>query len=197
MIDATFDGVLCVRHRIVLTGAVQGVGMRPFVHRLAGELGLAGFVGNDGCGAFVEIEGPEPRLAEFEHKLVSGAPSLARIESVRRELIPPTGATTFVIAPSSVTADVRTLIPADTATCDACLAEIRDPSDRRYRHPFANCTDCGPRFTIIRDLPYDRPTTTMADFALCAVCAAEYADPRDRRYHAQPISCPDCGQGFP
>ncbi len=192
-IGGTFDVVFCLRYRIVLTGSVQGVGMRPFVHRLAEQLGLLGFVGNDGRGAFIEIEGPEAALTEFEHRLVTDAPPLARIESVRRETIPPTGDTRFVITASAVTVEVRTLVPPDTATCTACLREIRDPSDRRYRHPFATCTDCGPRFTIIRDLPYDRPTTTMADFALCAACAAEYTDPRDRRYHAQPISCPDCG----
>jgi hydrogenase maturation protein HypF len=192
-VRGTVEAMLCLRHRIVLAGAVQGVGMRPFVHRLADELGLAGFVGNDGAGAFIEIEGPQPALAEFELRLVSEAPPLARIESLRRETVPPTGETRFLIAASSVTAEVRTLIPPDTATCGACLDEIRDPCDRRYRHPFANCTDCGPRFTIIRDLPYDRPSTTMASFALCAACAAEYTDPESRRFHAQPISCPDCG----
>lgn len=182
-----------VRHRVVLTGAVQGVGMRPFVHRLAEELGLSGFVGNDGRGAFVEVEGAASRVAEFEHRLRAEAPLLARIDGMHVADLPPAGDRAFVIVPSAAGDGVRTLIPPDTATCPACLAEIRDPADRRYRHPFANCTDCGPRFTIIRDLPYDRPMTTMSAFPLCPACAAEYADPRDRRYHAQPISCPDCG----
>ena len=183
----------CARHRIVLTGAVQGVGMRPFVYRLAEELRLAGFVANDGVGAFIEVEGPEPTIAEFERRLVAEAPPLARIAAVSSDAIATTGEQAFRIAASEVTTQGRTMIPPDTATCEACLAEIRDPADRRYRHPFANCTDCGPRFTIIRGLPYDRPMTTMARFTLCPDCAAEYGDPGDRRYHAQPISCPRCG----
>ncbi len=182
-----------LRHRIALTGAVQGVGMRPFVHRLAMELDLAGFVGNDAGGAFIEIEGPEARVVTFEQRLVPEAPLLARIASVAVTTIPITGGPSFRIVASDTGVPARTVIPPDTATCNACLAEIRDPDDRRHRHPFANCTDCGPRFTITRDLPYDRATTTMARFELCPDCAAEYADPRDRRYHAQPISCPQCG----
>ena len=185
--------VRCARHRIVVTGAVQGVGMRPFVHRLAEALGLTGFVANDGVGAVIEVEGPDPAIAEFERRLVAEAPPLARIAAVRSDPIAMTEEPAFRIAASGARTEGRTMIPPDTATCDACLAEIRDPADRRYRHPFANCTDCGPRFTIIRDLPYDRPMTTMARFALCPDCAAEYGDPRDRRYHAQPISCPRCG----
>jgi hydrogenase maturation protein HypF len=182
-----------VRRRIVLTGAVQGVGMRPFVFRLAGELGLAGFVGNDSTGAFVEVEGETERVETFTRRLTGEAPPLARVEAVTVAEVTPTGATAFEIVASQSAIGERTLVPPDASICDACLAEIRDPADRRYRHPFANYTDCGPRFTIIRDLPYDRPVTTMAGFPLCDACAAEYRDPRDRRYHAQPVSCPECG----
>ena len=167
--------------------------MRPFVYRLANALELGGFVGNDGDGAFVELEGPESALDEFQHRLVRDAPPLSRIDSVAVASMPPTGERGFSIVASLPSERPRASVPPDTATCDACLGEIRDPTDRRHRHPFANCTDCGPRFTIITALPYDRPTTTMAGFALCDACAAEYADPQDRRYHAQPISCPDCG----
>ncbi len=191
-VSQTID-VRCARHRVVLTGAVQGVGMRPFVYRLADELGLAGFVANDGVGAVIEVEGPEATIGEFERRLVDEAPPLARIAAMRSHSVAATGDPGFRIAASEARAGGPPMIPPDTATCDACLAEIRDPADRRYRHPFANCTDCGPRFTIIRDLPYDRPMTTMARFALCADCAVEYGDPHDRRYHAQPISCPRCG----
>ncbi len=188
MLDAT-----AVRRRIGLTGAVQGVGMRPHAFRLAEQLRLAGFAGNDAGGAFVEVEGPPAAVELFTQRLVREAPPLARIETVSTAAVAVRGAQEFVIVESVAWPGDRTLVAPDTATCDACLAEINDPSDRRYRHPFANCTDCGPRFTIIRDLPYDRPATTMAGFRLCPACAAEYADPRDRRHHAQPISCPDCG----
>ncbi len=182
-----------VRRRIALTGAVQGVGFRPFAFRLAHELGLGGFAGNDGGGAFVEVEGAAASVELFSGRLVREAPPLARIETVSSTEVPARGERAFVIVESLRGPGERTLVPPDTATCDACLREIDDPSDRRYRHPFANCTDCGPRFTIILDLPYDRPATTMAQFELCPACAAQYADPRDRRHHAQPISCPDCG----
>ncbi|MFN8222866.1 MAG: carbamoyltransferase HypF [Gaiellales bacterium] len=181
------------RRRLEVHGAVQGVGFRPFAYRLATELGLGGFAGNDPAGAFVEIEGPAEALALFARRLVLEAPPLARIETVTTEGVAPRGESSFSIAETAHDATGTTLIPPDTATCPACLAEITDPSDRRYRHPFANCTDCGPRFTIIHELPYDRPATTMAGFPLCRACAAEYGDPGDRRYHAQPISCPDCG----
>jgi hydrogenase maturation protein HypF len=182
-----------VRRRIAVAGAVQGVGFRPFAFRLAHELGLAGFAGNDGSGAFVEVEGPPDRVDRFAQRLVDEAPPLARIESIIVAGVAPRGDGAFTIVDSVAAGGRRTLVPPDTATCDACLAEVADPGDRRHRHPFANCTDCGPRFTIIRELPYDRPATTMDAFAMCPACAAEYADPHDRRHHAQPISCPDCG----
>jgi hydrogenase maturation protein HypF len=192
VVSRTLDAAL-VRHRIAVTGSVQGVGFRPFAFRLAHELGLAGFAGNDAGGAFVEAEGPSGAVALFMTRLVREAPPLARIETVSAAEVPLRGERSFTIVESVAWPGERTLVPPDTATCDACLAEIAEPRDRRYRHPFANCTNCGPRFTIIRDLPYDRPATTMAAFELCRACAAEYQSPRDRRHHAQPISCPDCG----
>ncbi len=183
-----------VRRRLQVTGLVQGVGFRPFAHRLATDLGLAGVVRNDARGACIEIEGPPEAVDRFAARLVTEAPPLARIESVRADDLPPAGGDGFAIAPSDApSAAAHTLVPPDTATCPACLAEVDDPADRRYRHPFANCTDCGPRFTVITGLPYDRPQTTMAPFAMCPACRAEYADPADRRHHAQPICCPDCG----
>ncbi|MGO9898704.1 MAG: carbamoyltransferase HypF [Solirubrobacteraceae bacterium] len=188
----TLDATV-VRRRVGLTGAVQGVGLRPHAFRLAEELRLAGFAGNDAGGAFVEVEGPPGAVEAFTQRLVREAPPLARIETVSTQELSVLGVEDFVIVESVAWPGDRTLVAPDTATCEACLAEINDPSNRRYRHPFANCTDCGPRFTIIRELPYDRPATTMAGFQLCRACAAEYVDPRDRRHHAQPISCPECG----
>lgn len=184
-----------VRRRFTVTGVVQGVGFRPFVHRIAGELGLAGCVGNDSGAVFIEVQGERARVGEFARRLRAEAPPLARIGAVtvtdlaadaecRRE---------FRIVASRPIAGAATPIPPDIALCDDCLGELFDPRDRRYRHPFVTCTNCGPRFTIIRELPYDRPATTMSGFAMCDRCAAEYHDPHDRRFHAQPIACPDCG----
>ncbi|GAA1392204.1 carbamoyltransferase HypF [Pseudonocardia kongjuensis] len=184
-----------LRRRAVVTGVVQGVGFRPFVHRLATELGLDGLVGNDSAAVFLEIEGPAAALDEFDRRLRAEAPPLARIESVHWTGLRATGpaAGTFRIDGSRAAGGAATTVPPDVATCAACVRELFDPADRRYRHPFVTCTDCGPRYTIIRGLPYDRPATTMAGFGMCARCAAEYADPADRRFHAQPIACPDCG----
>jgi hydrogenase maturation protein HypF len=185
------------RRRVVVTGVVQGVGFRPFVHRLATRLGLAGFVGNDSSCVFIEVEGDELTLDEFEARLSAEAPPLAHIERVVAAAMPLTAALTFessfTIVESAAGSGARTMVPPDVGVCDECLREVLDPTDGRYRYPFANCTNCGPRFTIIRDLPYDRPATTMARFPLCDACAAEYHDPIDRRYHAQPIACPTCG----
>jgi hydrogenase maturation protein HypF len=175
-------------------GVVQGVGFRPFVYTLATGLGLAGLVGNDPDGVFAEVEGPAPAVEEFLRRLERDAPPLARIEDVKTWVISPTrSGKSFVIAASTSAGPRRTLVSADTATCADCLRELADPADRRYRYPFINCTNCGPRFTIVRDVPYDRPSTTMAPFAMCAACAAEYHDPADRRFHAQPTCCPACG----
>ncbi len=183
------------RQRFTVTGVVQGVGFRPFVHRMAGELGLAGFVGNDSGAVFVEVQGERARLDEFGRRLRSEAPPLARITAVSVADLEAdtTCGREFRIVPSRTVAGARTPIPPDIAVCDDCVAELFDPHDRRYRHPFVTCTNCGPRFTIIRELPYDRPATTMSAFAMCERCAAEYHDPTDRRFHAQPIACPDCG----
>ena len=185
-----------IRTALRVEGIVQGVGFRPFVYSLATGLGLGGLVGNDVDGVFAEIEGPPAAVGEFLRRLEREAPPLARIERVTTSVMPPAGTASFTIAPSGPNApDGRrgTLIAADTATCSDCLRELSDPADRRYRYPFINCTNCGPRFTIVRDVPYDRPLTTMAGFAMCEPCAAEYHDPADRRYHAQPVCCPACG----
>ncbi|WP_077098441.1 carbamoyltransferase HypF [Mycobacterium terramassiliense] len=184
-----------VRRRFTVTGVVQGVGFRPFVHRIAGELGLAGFVGNDSGAVFVEVQGEPARVGEFTRRLRAEAPPLARIGAVTAtDLAAETSCGGgFRIVPSRPIAGVATPIPPDIAVCDDCVGELFDPHDRRYRHPFVTCTNCGPRFTIIRELPYDRPATTMSGFAMCDRCAAEYHDPGDRRFHAQPIACPDCG----
>ncbi|MGR3938872.1 carbamoyltransferase HypF [Streptomyces sp. BRA346] len=181
-----------VRRLLAVGGVVQGVGFRPFVHALATELGLSGQVANDPAGARIEIEGSPEAVAAFCHRLTADAPPLADIVSVSTSELPPTGATGFAIAPSAA-GHGRTLVPPDAATCDACLTELADPADRRHRHPFITCTDCGPRFTITTATPYDRATTTMAAFPMCPRCAAQYTDPSDRRFHAQPVACWDCG----
>jgi hydrogenase maturation protein HypF len=182
-----------VRSRIRVEGVVQGVGFRPFVHALANRLGLAGLVGNDTSGVFVEVEGDPAVIARFRTALEHDAPPLALIERVSAEPIEPTGGAGFVIVDSPAGGERRTLVSPDTATCADCLRELFDPADRRHRYAFINCTNCGPRFTIIRDLPYDRPLTTMAGFPMCADCEREYHDPANRRFHAQPVCCPACG----
>ena len=177
---------------IHVTGLVQGVGFRPFVWRLAQRYGLSGSVGNVGDAVRIHAGGPPAMLAAFLAALRDEAPALARLEDISRHpapLPPPDG---FTIAPSTAGAVSVGIVP-DMATCPACLAEIRDPAAQRLRYAFTNCTDCGPRFSIVTGLPYDRPRTTMAGFPLCPACRAEYEDPADRRFHAQPIACPDCG----
>src|SRR6476619_144595 len=181
-----------VRYRLVVSGVVQGVGFRPFVYALASKFGLSGSVGNDSSGVAIEIEGSAVAVAQFRNRLPIDAPPLARIDAITVEVITTQGGTGFSIAQSRAGMG-RTLISPDIATCEDCLAELADREDRRHRHPFISCTNCGPRFTIVTDLPYDRPATTMATLPLCAACAAEYADPTDRRFHAQTIACPDCG----
>ncbi|MFG2139991.1 carbamoyltransferase HypF [Streptomyces sp. NPDC048650] len=182
-----------VRRRITVRGVVQGVGFRPFVHSLATELGLTGHVTNTGDGVVVEVEGAPAAVACFGVRIGGDAPPLAVVEGVDGEEIAVSGGTGFAILPSRADGRARTLVSPDVATCDACLAELRDPADRRHRHPFLTCTHCGPRFTIVTGLPYDRAKTTMAGFPMCPRCAREYADPTDRRFHAQPIACHDCG----
>jgi len=185
-----------LRHRIRVAGVVQGVGFRPFVHRLATELGLAGCVGNDTEGVFVEVEGAATLLESFEVRLVRDAPALAQIRHVRSTTIPAREEQGFAIVESHPQGAVRTSVAPDVAVCGDCLAELLDPDDRRYRYAFINCTNCGPRFTITATLPYDRPNTTMRGFALCDECAREYHDPTNRRFHAQPVACADCGPRF-
>ncbi len=184
---------MTVRRDIRVEGIVQGVGFRPFVHALATRLGLAGRVGNDVAGVFVEVEGPADAVAEFVVAVRRDAPPLADVERVTVTEAEPNGELGFTIAASDAAGARRTLVSADSATCADCLRELFDPADRRYRYPFVNCTNCGPRFTIVRDVPYDRPLTTMAGFPMCEPCAAEYHDPADRRFHAQPTCCPACG----
>ena len=179
--------------RIEVHGVVQGVGFRPMVHRLATSLGLDGHVGNDSSRVFIEVQGAAPRIDELVQRLRRECPPLARIDRIERQPVRPEPAYGFRIVESRAVEGGRTPVPPDTAVCDACLEELFDPSNRRYRHPFINCTDCGPRFTIIRELPYDRPRTTMEAFPMCPACREEYENPADRRYHAQPVACPDCG----
>ena len=174
---------------------MQGVGFRPFVYRLARRCSLAGWVLNDSRGVEIELEGSQKDIDDFAESLEREAPPLARIASVTRKRVTPLAETEFVIRPSQVEAEKATLISPDCATCDDCVGELFDPSDRRYRYPFINCTNCGPRYTIIRDFPYDRPLTTMSKFKMCSACQAEYDDPADRRFHAQPNACWDCGPG--
>ncbi|MBW3658501.1 MAG: carbamoyltransferase HypF [Actinobacteria bacterium] len=181
------------RRHVRVEGIVQGVGFRPFVFRLASELALAGRVWNDPRGVVLEIEGAGEAVSTFLARLREEAPPLARIDHVEVEAVPVEGATTFEIADSTADATVMVAVSADVATCEDCAREVADPDDRRFRYPFTNCTNCGPRYTIVRDVPYDRPNTTMAGFPLCADCEREYRDPDDRRFHAQPLCCPACG----
>ncbi|HZQ85159.1 MAG TPA: carbamoyltransferase HypF [Acidimicrobiales bacterium] len=182
-----------MRVRLRVTGTVQGVGFRPFVYRLAADLGLAGTVGNDSAGVVIEAEGPAAALVELEQQLRDQAPPLARVESVTALPLPPTGEHGFAIVDSVGTGAPDVPVSVDSATCEDCVTELFDPNDRRFRYPFVNCTNCGPRYTIVRSVPYDRPATTMAAFTMCAACQREYDDPADRRFHAQPNACPTCG----
>jgi len=181
------------RRVIELTGVVQGVGLRPTVFELASRLGLHGFVRNELGTVHIEVEGTDGVLDEFARTLPDALPPLAKLHSLRSHPMQPLGVTGFTIEASDGTSAVEISLPPDVATCDACLRELFDPADRRFGYPFINCTHCGPRYTLIRDLPYDRPTTTMAGFPLCDACRTEYENPRDRRFHAQPIACPVCG----
>ncbi len=179
--------------RINVHGVVQGVGFRPFVYRLAHEHALTGWVLNHSGGVSIEVEGPLAVLDAFLRDLQAKAPPLACIEGISAADYPPNGYATFEIRESRAEEGRYQLISPDIATCLDCQRELFDPTDRRYRYPFTNCTNCGPRFTIIEDIPYDRPLTTMRDFVMCAACRAEYDEPLDRRFHAQPNACPVCG----
>jgi hydrogenase maturation protein HypF len=181
------------RAQVRVEGTVQGVGFRPYVHRLAGELGLAGFVLNDSRGVLIEVEGSAAAVDRFLSRLRPDAPPLAVLERLTVSEREPTGPSGFEIRPSPRGEPANAPVTPDSATCADCLRELHDPGDRRYRYPFINCTNCGPRFTIVRAVPYDRPFTTMAGFEMCADCRSEYEDPSDRRFHAQPNACPRCG----
>ena len=179
--------------RIHITGVVQGVGFRPFVYTLAKRLELYGWVRNTSAGVDIEADGSPEALNHFEEALLNEAPPLARIDHIEVMARTPDGFSSFDIIPSEVIAGAFQPISADVTICQDCLRELFDKADRRYRYPFINCTNCGPRFTIIKDIPYDRPLTTMAPFVLCRPCFTEYQNPLDRRFHAQPVACPDCG----
>jgi len=180
------------RRRIRVRGVVQGVGFRPFVHRVATRQGLGGRVWNDGDGVVVEVEGPGAALDAFTRALEDEAPPLAQVASVAAERIAIVGEHAFAVV-TSHGGGRSAIVPPDVATCGDCLRELFDPADRRYRYPFVNCTNCGPRLTIVTRVPYDRPNTTMAGFPLCPECRHEYENPADRRFHAEPIACPVCG----
>lgn len=182
------------RHGYIIGGQVQGVGFRPFVYRAATRLRLTGHVGNTSDGVRVEVQGTDEALAAFAHALEHELPPLARITSLRREELPlADGEAAFAIAHSEGHHGHAVLVSPDVATCGNCLADMRDPANRRYRYPFTTARDCGPRYTITHSIPYDRATTSMSCFPLCPDCAAEYNDPLDRRFHAQPNACPVCG----
>lgn len=181
------------RVKIAVRGVVQGVGFRPFVHRLATELGLRGFVANSPQGARIEVEGPAAALDRFLARLEKEKPPRASIHGLECSRLDPLGYAEFAIRESEAGGAKSAFISPDIATCADCLRELFDPADRRHRYPFINCTNCGPRYTILEALPYDRPNTSMKGFTMCAACAREYRDPRDRRHHAQPNACPACG----
>src|SRR5579872_7167611 len=182
-----------VRKQIAVAGIVQGVGFRPYVYKLAHERQLKGSVCNTAAGVVIEIQGPGEVVADFLQRLPLQAPPLARITGVSVRDLPCNGEARFQIAASQAEEKVRTLISPDVAICPDCLRELFDSHDRRYRYPFINCTNCGPRFTIIRGIPYDRPLTSMAGFTMCPACQKEYDNPLDRRFHAQPNACWECG----
>jgi len=183
---------MIARRRLWIAGTVQGVGFRPFLYRLAERWQLGGWVRNSASGVVVEIEGARSGLAGFLSDLAI-PPPLARVDEVRVEEIAPEYPRNFEILHSEAGTDEFLLVPPDIATCNECRDDFTRRDDRRFGYPFTNCTNCGPRYTIIRDIPYDRPTTTMAPFRMCAACQTEYGTPGDRRFHAQPNACPACG----
>lgn len=182
-----------IRVRLDITGVVQGVGFRPAVARIAAEQGVTGFVYNDAGSVHCELEGTPERVDAAVAGIRHHPPPMARIDAISSTSLESQGGCGFEIVQSRSGDTARTLVPPDIAACADCLRELRDPADRRYQHPFITCTNCGPRYTVITDLPYDRPATTMAGFPMCAACATEYHDPTDRRFHAQTIACPECG----
>ncbi|HEA46837.1 MAG TPA: carbamoyltransferase HypF, partial [bacterium] len=181
--------------RIEVSGVVQGVGFRPFIHRLAEVYNLKGWVLNSGKGVIIDVEGERENIRNFYQKIFTQAPPLARIEKKRIKPHPPNGYKSFKVKESLIQEEKSTLVSPDISICFHCLDELFDAKDRRYRYPFINCTNCGPRFSIIRDLPYDREKTTMDRFPMCSSCQEEYLNISQRRYHTQPTACPDCGPG--
>ncbi len=192
-VDRVVRTLTPARLRVVLHGAVQGVGFRPFVYRLATDLGLTGTVLNSAAGLVIEVEGPRQDLDRFLERLETEHPPAAVVLAQESTWLAPANLEDFKILESDAVDEKTAAVLPDLATCPACLAEIQDPANRRYAYPFTNCTQCGPRYTIILDIPYDRPRTTMRAFTMCPDCAREYADPSDRRFHAQPNACPVCG----
>lgn len=180
------------RLKLVISGAVQGVGFRPFIYRLATELKLTGWVNNSASGVFIEVEGSLENLENFLLKIPTEKPPRSQIQSIETTWLDCLGYNSFEIR-HSVSGEKTAIVLPDLATCSDCLNEIFDPNNRRYRYPFTNCTNCGPRYSIIEALPYDRPQTTMKGFMMCCECQQEYENPRDRRFHAQPNACPRCG----
>ena len=196
MIDLSMNGVLeVVRVRLTVRGVVQGVGFRPSVFRLARSLGLVGHVLNAGEGVRIEAEGPAAVIETFVEAIPADAPANARIDAIHREPLQPAWESGFWVLESEPVALAGLRVPPDLATCPDCVVELLDPQDRRHRYPLINCTACGPRFSILEALPYDRRRTTMRNFTLCAKCGSEYLEPSDRRFHAEPIACPQCGPG--
>ena len=190
---ATTSHFAAVRRRIHIRGIVQGVGFRPFVYNLAKRIGIRGFILNSSSGITIEAEGNEAKLDEFLSAIRIEHPPLAHIEEVRTAELAPFGDAGFEIRESVSLEGDFVLVSPDVATCSDCLDDMGDPANRRFAYPFTNCTNCGPRYSIIQNIPYDRPNTTMAGFRMCADCEAEYNDPSDRRFHAQPNACPACG----
>jgi hydrogenase maturation protein HypF len=190
---ATVPHPAVVRRRVCLRGIVQGVGFRPFVYNLAKNVGIRGFILNSSSGVTLEAEGADGAVEEFLDTLRNHPPPLARIEEITTAELEPVGEQSFEIRESLAVEGEFALVSPDVAICHDCLDDVGDPENRRFAYPFTNCTNCGPRYTIIRDIPYDRPTTTMATFCMCADCEAEYHDPANRRFHAQPNACPICG----
>ncbi|MBP2645012.1 MAG: Acylphosphatase [Firmicutes bacterium] len=184
------------RMRIGVTGIVQGVGFRPFVYNLARRFALAGWVQNIGSGVIIEIEGVPFAVESFVQALKTEVPPVAVLEEIWADPCELKGESDFIIRKSEAKAERQVFVSPDVATCADCQREITDPKDRRYRYPFTNCTNCGPRYTIITGTPYDREQTTMAEFTMCSTCREEYQDPSNRRFHAQPNACPECGPSY-
>ena len=185
-----------LRLRVIVQGAVQGVGFRPFIYKLAARFALHGCVKNSPQGVFIEVEGHKDSLENFLVCIEPEKPPRASIHSLESSFLDPIGYTNFSIIASDKSGEKSAPAMPDIATCSDCLREIQDPANRRYRYPFTNCTNCGPRFTIMGSLPYDRPNTSMKHFKMCLRCLSEYEDPLDRRFHAQPNACPACGPAW-